>query len=70
MSHVGRRPTLREPTQLSIAFDKEQWDAVEAFQRARRITSVTEAVRALVWRGLESEGAAPPLSPAPKKKGR
>jgi hypothetical protein len=66
MGYVGRKPTLRSPTTLSIAFDEEQWRAVEAYQRSRRISTVTETIRALIWRGLEAEGAAPP-PPAPQK---
>jgi hypothetical protein len=70
MNDVGRKPTLRSPTQLSISFDQEQWLAVEAYQRLRRISTMTESVRALVWRGLEAEGAAPPPGPAAAGKGK
>jgi hypothetical protein len=68
MGDVGRKPTLRSPTQLSISFDEEQWRAIEAYQRGRRISTTTETIRALIWRGLEAEGAAPPTAPAPRKR--
>ena len=57
MGYVGRKPTLRAPRLLSIAFDQEQWRAIEANQRNRRISTTTETIRALIWRGLEAEGA-------------
>jgi hypothetical protein len=50
----------------AISFDQEQWQAIEAYQRLRRISTMTESVRALVWRGLEAEGAAPPTAPRPE----
>jgi hypothetical protein len=68
MGYVGRKPTLRAPRLLSIAFDQEQWRAIEAYQRNRRISTLTESIRALIWRGLEAEGAAPPPAPAPRQK--
>jgi hypothetical protein len=68
MGYVGRKPTLRSPRLLSIAFDQEQWRAIEAYQSARRISTVTETIRALIWRGLEAEGAAPPPASHPKSK--
>jgi hypothetical protein len=64
MADVGRKPTLRAPRLLSIAFDQEQWRAIEDYQSSQRISTVTETVRALIWRGLEAEGAAPPPGPA------
>ena len=68
MADVGRKPTLRAPRLLSIAFDQEQWGAIEAYQRNRRLSTVTESVRALIWRGLDAEGAAPPPASAPRQK--
>jgi hypothetical protein len=51
-----------------MVFPEEQWRAIEAYQRNRRISTLTESIRALIWRGLEAEGAAPPPAPAPRQK--
>ena len=60
MRDMGRKPTVRPVKQLAIGFDAAQWSAVERFQRSRRLSSPTEAVRQLIWRGLESEGVFAP----------
>jgi len=60
---VGRKKTVAPVAQLSIGLGADQWQAVEAYRAARRLSSASEAVRALIWRGLEAEGAAPPPEP-------
>ena len=70
MSGMGRQPSVKPVKQLAMGFGREQWDAIEEFQRTRRVSSITEAVRQLIWKGLEAEGLAPPPTPVTRTRRR
>ncbi len=64
---MGRKPTLGGTTQLAIKFASDQVRLVEEWRIAHRVSTPSEAVRLLVWRGLEADGWAARPTPPPAK---